>query len=599
MRRTTRFLFLILAFALTPLSPSVSKIPFDEGIRLGISELSDDNLNNELVDSTVRWLEGQLGDRLSVYYFSVESLVDAVRDNLVDVTISSAGLYRASADYGAKDLLTSAFENGRDPNHCSAALFIVATDRKDITDLASLKGKRAVATRRLSITGLVMGLGEIEAQGYDSEKFFEAIDYTGYPMSAVVDRVADGKADVGMLWACYYEELQLRSYPNIERVRPFWLKEGDGLRCHHSTKTYPGHTVAVTPSASPEVARFISQTLLSMPKTERSGFFWTIGTDFHALDRLFRATKYGPYSYLKEWTVSRVWSEFRIPIALAASALFFWFFHTLRINALIQQRTKLLKNAVEAERQVQKESRKRGERIQALERLGAVQQMSSMLAHELKQPLSAIGYYIDSLIDRQEKKTLDEQTLIKTLRKVSDLNTQSSEVIDHVRQYAKKTNVKRERINVEKVVRAAVENVLGNQGVNTSIDMDIERGLFFKANRLEVELIVVNLLKNALEAVKSVASPRIVIQIKSINDDTRCGMCLSVSDNGPELSPEQFERLTQPFSTTRSDGLGLGIAIVLRMAESYGGRMQFRQMSPNGLLSEVFLYDDLGVTRNG
>ena len=266
---------------------------------------------------------------------------------------------------------------------------------------------------------------------------------------------------------------------------------------------------------------------------------------------------------------------------------------------MIQQRTKLLKNAVEAERQVQKESRKRGERIQALERLGAVQQMSSMLAHELKQPLSAIGYYIDSLIDRQEKKTLDEQTLIKTLRKVSDLNTQSSEVIDHVRQYAKKTNVKRERINVEKVVRAAVENVLGNQGVNTSIDMDIERGLFFKANRLEVELIVVNLLKNALEAVKSVASPRIVIQIKSINDDTRCGMCLSVSDNGPELSPEQFERLTQPFSTTRSDGLGLGIAIVLRMAESYGGRMQFRQMSPNGLLSEVFLYDDLGVTRNG
>ena len=569
-------------------------------VRLGVSDLSDSNPNNEIIGATIALLKQKLGNKLKVIHYSVEGLVDAVRFGEVDATISSAGLHRASAVYGAKDLVSTAFSQGRDPNHCSASLLVVRADRTDLKSFADLKGKKAAATRPLSITGLVMALGEVESQGFDSSKFFSSISYTGYPMSAVVDKVVDGSADVGLLWACFYEELIANNYHNATLVRPFSVKNGDSLRCLHSTDTYPGHTVAVTPTATPEIARFITQTLLAMPKTQKSGYFWTIATDFHAIERLFKETKYGPYSYLREWTLKRIWEEHKLAIVLLVAALFFWGFHTVRANQLVRQRTKLMQQAIEKQKKTQAEALAKGERIQALERLGAVQQLSSMLAHELKQPLTAVGFYIDSLINRQQRGELKTEVLLETLKKIKALNTRSSDLITHVRSYAKKSTISRELIILSDVVEAAAQSVIQSQNLRKDIDLelDLEPGLKLVADRLEIEVIVINLVKNAAQAICDIPNPRISLQTGAIELNSRNGVRIAVTDNGRRISQEAFEQLIHPFNSTKAEGLGLGIAIVQRLAESYGGRIRFVQLHSAGLCCEVFLFGDTEVGKN-
>lgn len=590
----TLFLFAVCGFAgMSAAMPGLAAEDAHPVIRLGVSDLSDGNPNKEIMAASIAYLQREYDGKIEVVHFSVEGLVEAIRQGLVDITMSSAGLYRASATYGAKDLVSSAFDQGRDPNHCSASLFLVRADRTDLKNLKDLKGKRAVATRPLSITGLVMALGELESQGYDSDEFFSSIDYTGYPMSDVIDAVVEGRADVGLLWACYYEELLAAGYPNIDKVRPFATKSGDSLRCLHSTDTYPGYTTAVTPLASPEIARFVTQSLLAMPKTSANGYFWTISTDFHALDKLFRQTRYGPYSYLRQWTLQRVWDEHRLAIVLVVVAVLFWAFHSIRTNQLVRERTRQLQSAMQRQRVLQADARAQSERLQALERLGAIEQLSSMLAHELKQPLTACGYYLDSLISRQQRGMLESGVLLKTLEKIRELNHRSNDLINHVRRYAKKTNVIREPILLSEAIKAAVNNLTQAQviGPGARVSLELESGVMFTADRLEIELIVLNLVKNALQAASGVEHPVVRVTLSCIQSDGRAGVLISVVDNGPTLTDEAFVRLTEPFHSTRAGGLGLGIAIVGRLAESYGGRVRFSRLAQAGLRCEVSLFE--------
>lgn len=562
-------------------------------ITIGVSGLSEGNHNNEIIKSTILWLKEHLKDyEIKIKHYSVEDFYNAVRDGEIDFSLCSAGLYRASERFGIKDIATTAFTNGPDPNHNSSSLIIARKDRNDLQILSDLKGKIAVGTRPLSITGLIMGLGEIAAHGYDPDRFFSEIKYTGYPMHKVVKEVVDGKADVGFLWACYYESLMTSKHPDLEKIKPINLKPQDALQCKHSTETYPGHTFAVTPKASPEAALKVAKLLFSMPKTEKEGFYWTIATDFHSLDTLFKLTRYGPYSYLREWTVKKIWEEYKTFIIAFLVGLVALIYHSVRVNTLVRIRTEMLNKSLEEERRAKKEARSKTARIESLERMSVVQQMSSMFAHELKQPMAAIGFYVDSLISRLKKGTPDTQLLIQTLERVSGLNKKSSEIVNYVRSYGKKTAI-RKMINISQVIDDAVQNFVGANfsDRNNPIQTSIEPDLTLEADPLEVEIIVLNLLKNAVDAVSVFPeSERSVwLKAKSISHAPCQGIAIEVTDNGPSLDDETFAKLCTPFNSSKKDGLGLGLTIVSRIAESYGGKIEFLREPEKGITVRVEL----------
>ena len=542
-------------------------------ITIGVSGLSEGNHNNEIIRSTISWLKEHLNDyEVKIKNYSVEDLYNAVRDGEIDFSLCSAGLYRASERFGLKDIATTAFTNGPDPNHNSSSLMIVRKDRSDLQNISDL----------------------IAAQGYDPDRFFSQINYTGYPMHKVVKEVVDGKADVGFLWACYYESLMASNHPDLEKIKPINLKAQDALHCKHSTETYPGHTFAVTPKASPEAALKVAKLLFSMPKTEKEGFYWTIATDFHSLDTLFKLTRYGPYSYLKEWTVKKIWEEYKTFIIAFLVGLIALIYHSLRVNTLVRIRTEMLNKSLEEERRAKKEARSKTARIESLERMSVVQQMSSMFAHELKQPMAAIGFYVDSLISRLKKGTPDTQLLIQTLEKVSSLNKKSSEIVNYVRSYGKKTAV-RKMINISQIIDDAVQNFVGanfSDG-NNPIQSSIEPDLTLEADPLEVEIIVLNLLKNAVDAVSVFpeSGRNVWLKTKSICHTPFQGIVIEVTDNGPSLNDETFAKLCTPFNSSKKDGLGLGLTIVSRIAESYGGKIEFLREPERGITVRVELFN--------
>ena len=95
---------------------------------------------------------------------------------------------------------------------------------------------------------------------------------------------------------------------------------------------------------------------------------------------------------------------------------------------------------------------------------------------------------------------------------------------------------------------------------------------------MELELAVQNLVKNAAQAVRGQKDARVVVSVRRFCDERGVSrVAVEVTDNGPRLTDEQFEKLSAVLSSEKTDGLGLGLAIVSMIAENHGGRLTFER----------------------
>lgn len=140
-------------------------------------------------------------------------------------------------------------------------------------------------------------------------------------MKGVVQAVLDGKADVGFLRLCYFEDMidPKETDPNQLRIIGDRKKE---LNCSHSTDLYPSWTISTTRHISPEKAKEVLQVLLAISPTEK-GAFWGLASNYHGVDSLFKDLKLGPWYYLREWTVNRFLSTYWPAVFGLVSSLHF------------------------------------------------------------------------------------------------------------------------------------------------------------------------------------------------------------------------------------------------------------------------------------
>ena len=129
----------------------------------------------------------------------------------------------------------------------------------------------------------------------------------------------------------------------------------------------------------------------------------------------------------------------------------------------------------------------------------------------------------------------------------------------------------------------AIAQFCATRGLEVS--RHIEPGVTILADALEMELLISNLLKNAADATAGMEDAVIRVNLSS-KDGTAV---LTISDNGPRLTDEQFARLTIPLNTSKPQGLGLGLVIVRRIAESARGRVLFERLPERGLAITVSL----------
>lgn len=204
-------------------------------------------------------------------------------------------------------------------------------------------------------------------------------------------------------------------------------------------------------------------------------------------------------------------------------------------------------------------------------RVTAMGQMSSAIAHELNQPLSAILSYtggMQRLIDRTDPPLSEiRQGLAQTNKDAS----RAGEIIRRLRAFVEKREPIRRLEQVAPMILDAVSlGALGTGADAIEVDVQIAPGIPpLHLDKIQIQQVLVNLIRNAAEAMRGSAVKRLTIQAEREGKY----LLLSVSDTGPGIAPEIEGRLFEAFTSTKEDGLGMGLSICRTIVEAHGGRI--------------------------
>ena len=251
-----------------------------------------------------------------------------------------------------------------------------------------------------------------------------------------------------------------------------------------------------------------------------------------------------------------------------------------------------LRNALElslAERAaVQAHLRELEQNLARTARTTLLGEMSAELAHELTQPLAAIAGYTEAALSRVRALPDFGGPICRTLEKAAAQTRRAGAIIQTVRGLARRPAAARESVELETVVREALE-FLEHELEQRSAQVELALApapLCVWGSRTELEQVVVNLVRNGLEAMAGRPAVRLRIATRKVSD---VAMELAVRDWGTGISPAIGDAVFTPFFTTKADGLGLGLAVSRTLVEAHGGRISAQDNREGGATFTVSL----------
>ena len=577
-----RRLFAVLTLFLSVVSSSYAA---DRPIRFGISTFAAHSVNLPIIPATETLLENLLGEENIVFEtLPVETLSERVKQGAFDMTLTSAGAFRRMAIEGAgvRDLATAASRRVPNPNFAEGSVFFVRND-SPIQTIEDLRGKSVAANHEKGFSGWQTALGELARRGLNPQHFFSRADFTNHDMAEVIRRVEDGRNDAGVVRTCFMEAMNL----TLSRFRILGARDDGSIDCVHSTDLYPNWVIAAAPSLSPDLSRKIAAALFSMPPIG-DDVRWSIATDFRGVDNLFRTLKIGPYEYLATFSFKRFIAHYWPGFAIALTLLIALVLHSVTVGTLVRRRTRELEASLKRENELSQETVAAQNRFLALQKVGIVGQMSSIIAHELRQPLAAISMQAFGLMRRFENGTVTRDAALTALDKISHQTDRAGAIVDQVRAYAKGDR-RRVPLEINRTVSDAVAEARKSFR-NLGVPMEFTPSptpIYTTANPLEIELIVINLLKNAAEAVK----------MSGIAGVVRCRItgfpgspAIEIENQGRPFTDAEWDSLlADSLVTSKRKGLGLGLSIVRSLTDDLGGRLTFTRPAAGGLIVTVTL----------
>jgi two-component system sensor kinase FixL len=213
-------------------------------------------------------------------------------------------------------------------------------------------------------------------------------------------------------------------------------------------------------------------------------------------------------------------------------------------------------------------------------RLSALGEMSSALAHELNQPLSAVGNYINGARRLMDSGAAPE-IVREGLDKAAAQTLRAGEIIRRLRDFVQRGETDRRIESLSKLVEeASALALLGvkDADIRVAIRLDPKHDLIL-ADRVQIQQVLLNLIRNSVDAMLDSPERRLVISSEATEDDM---VQVNVSDTGGGMAPEVMEKLFQPFVSTKPHGMGVGLSICRTIVESHGGRIWPEPNSPQG-----------------
>lgn len=548
-------------------------------VRIGVVQLEDPYFYLDCLGPTMEYLRKKYPKiQFSTEEINLNISSEELNKKQFDFLFSPSGFFAAHMlPSGLRQIVTRKPDLSQNPSHSVGSLFVTAKNFSG-TDIGSLVGRKAVAYESSALAGWLSGLHEITSHGFNKEKFFSEIIFTNYGSPGPLSYLLSHKADVAIIPTCEFEQLTKNRRINPNNFKLIGLKPTD-FACKTSTELFPDVVFSSFPKADPEIVRELTISLLTMPK-KLTKSDWSIASDFLGVQKLFEDLELGPYAS-KEVSLLSLAKRFQKELFLAFLLVCGILFHIIRVNQLVFKRTEELRTSISQRDAMSEIAKKRLKRLTQLEKRGMVSQISSVLAHELKQPISSVANYAKGLSKYLSKTNNSDEILHEAVREIDRGIRRAGDIVEKVRSYSKSSKDPISVIALKDCAQRAIDSIKAFAPSQLQIYADLKSNPEIEADPLEIELLIFNLLKNAAEAVEPLGkSGSIICTI----EDSETQAVLSVKDNGPRISSEKLEKMKSALQeSVKPDGLGLGLSIILAIAEKYRAKIDFEQLEPQGL----------------
>ncbi|KAB7529663.1 GHKL domain-containing protein [Flagellimonas olearia] len=214
------------------------------------------------------------------------------------------------------------------------------------------------------------------------------------------------------------------------------------------------------------------------------------------------------------------------------------------------------------------------------EREQAWREMAKQVAHEIKNPLTPLRLTVQNFERKFDPQDPEIQNKVKEFSKtlVQQIDTMSN-IATAFSSFANMPAQQNETLNVVKIVKLALE-IFTEDYIHFIAD---EEEIIAKLDRTQLIRVITNLVKNAIQAVPDVSSPRILVTVSSEGEQVK----ISVADNGVGISDGYRQKVFEPKFTTKSSGTGLGLGMVKNIVENYGGTINFTSQVGKGTVFTV------------
>lgn len=206
-------------------------------------------------------------------------------------------------------------------------------------------------------------------------------------------------------------------------------------------------------------------------------------------------------------------------------------------------------------------------------RLSAVGTMASAMAHELNQPLTAVANYLEAgrdLLDDPNAETL--AMVQEALDEAAKQSVRAGQIVRKLRDYVSRGEITARPIEVKPMIMDAISLArIGAESDVISVTPHIDPSVgMVKADPVQIQQVVINLVRNAYEALERHESPEIWIEARSASREM---VSFTVADNGPGFADDVAANLFRPFTTSKTTGMGLGLSICQMIIEAHGGQI--------------------------
>jgi signal transduction histidine kinase len=231
-------------------------------------------------------------------------------------------------------------------------------------------------------------------------------------------------------------------------------------------------------------------------------------------------------------------------------------------------------------------------------RVTTLGEIAASIAHEVNQPLTAIVTNANACTRWMYAQPPNLERAAASIESIVDDATRASEIINRVRAFATRTELKKTWMEINVVIHdvlALMQTRFRENRISVRTNLSNDLPMIF-GDRIQLQQVVLNLLVNAIDAINAVPNDGREIHIISSKPNT-CGATITIEDSGVGIDPASVDHLFDAFQSTKSDGMGIGLSICRSIIEAHSGQIWAAPNKPRGAAFCFTLPGDLERTR--